>query len=70
MLEHNVSPAEFEGAFYGPAASVRELEQRLERGWRMIEAEEAKGAPTDHLVNHLLNLLAQYESAYRELRAA
>lgn len=70
MLEQNLTPFEFEGALYGLEARVRELERRLERGWSIIEAEEAKGAPTDHLMNHFLNLLAEYEEAFRELRAA
>lgn len=70
MLEHNVSPAEYDGAHFATASRVRELESRLERGWRLIEAEEARGATTDHLVTHFLTLLAEYEAACDRSNAA
>ena len=72
MLDHNALPTGIEstGALHPRDHEVRELEQRLQRGWNIIEATEARGEPTEHLVDHFLTLLAQYESAYRLASAA
>lgn len=44
---------------------VQELEARLHHGDQLIRQLEAQKQPVDHLVQHWLTLLREYEEAFR-----
>ena len=44
---------------------VQELEVRLHHGDQLIRQLEAEQQPVDHLVEHWLKLLREYEDAFR-----
>ncbi len=48
--------------------TLDDLEQRLERGMRIIEQRSAAGQPVERHEDHWLALLKQYESLYDSLQ--
>jgi hypothetical protein len=70
MLEQNYNPEPIDAVVIADEHDVQKLEARLHRGWTMIEEREAAGKPTDHLIEHFLELLHEYEAAYRLARVA
>jgi hypothetical protein len=64
MLEQ---PSQFDGADSTLLAQQPHwvaLEQRLERGWQLMERREREGRPTEDLLHHFLTLLGEYEAIY------
>ena len=51
-----------------PEAQLIELEERLARGFRIIEERQAAGMSVIRLEEHWLNLLTSYESLFKSLR--
>lgn len=49
---------------------LEELEARLHHGDTMIRQLEAENKPVDHLVNHWLELLREYEVEFRSAQSA
>lgn len=49
---------------------IEELEARLHHGDTMIRQLEAENKPVDHLVNHWLELLREYEIEFRADQSA
>lgn len=49
---------------------LEELEARLHHGDTMIRQLEAENKPVDHLVNHWLELLHEYEIEFRADQSA
>ena len=49
---------------------LEDLEARLHHGDMLIRQFEAENKPVDHLVNHWLELLHQYEEEFREDQSA
>lgn len=50
------------------AAEIQALEQRLQRGWAIIEERARDGQSVERLEDHWLTLLAEYETAYDSAR--
>lgn len=49
---------------------LEELEARLHHGDTMIRQLEAENKPVDHLNNHWLELLKEYEAEFRAMESA
>lgn len=49
---------------------LEDLEARLHHGDTMIRKLEEENKPVDHLVNHWLDLLREYEAEFRAIRSA
>lgn len=49
---------------------LEELEERLHHGDLMIRQFEAEKKPVDHLVNHWIELLHEYEAEFRADQSA
>ena len=54
----------------GIMTEILVLEDRLARGWAMIENSESSGSNVDDLYAHFLQLLRQYETLYDRRNAA
>lgn len=64
MLEHESIVPAAESGFLPQELPSASLENRLERGWRLMCQREAEGLPTDELFVHFQNLLTDYEAAW------
>lgn len=49
---------------------LQELEDRLHHGDRLIRQMEAENKPVEHLVQHWLTLLREYEIEFRSFQSA
>jgi hypothetical protein len=70
MLDLHFEAAGSDAGLLVDADEVQQLEARLHRGWKIIETRESQGKPVDHLIDHFLGLLRDYETAYRHSQAA
>lgn len=63
MLDHytDQTPHFEPGELDDPDDAIRNLEQRLARGWDVIASAERKGEPVEALFDHFSNLLREYE---------
>lgn len=53
-----------------PRTRLQDLEARLHHGDTIIRKLEAENKPVDHLVNHWLDLLREYEIEFRAMQSA